>query len=275
MARKARARATARKIREAWKSKQWYRIVAPDMFNGAELGETPAREPEMLIGRVNEVSLQDLTGDFTKSHIKLQFKINAIKGGDASTEFIGHTMTSDYLRRLTRRRNSKIEDVTDVRTKDGYKMRIKTVSISVGRVSSSYQHAIRMKISETVLKKASETTMSELLRSIISGELPKEISKECRKIYPIKRVEIRKSEVLVKPEISTEEMAEEKSEKEYLEELEGIEGIGPAKARVLYDAGYRSIDSLKELSLEELQNIEKLGKVSAKKIYSALHPDEQ
>jgi len=275
MAQKARARAAARKIREAWKSKQWYRVVAPEMFNGAELGETPAREPELLIGRVSEVSLQDLTGDFTKSHIKLQFKINAIKGADASTEFIGHTMTSDYLRRLTRRRNSKIENVTDVRTKDGYKMRIKTISISIGRVSSSHQHAIRMKIGETVLKKASEKTMPEIVKSIISGELSKEVARECRKIHPLKRVEIRRSEILVKPKISVKEMAEEKSEEEYLKELEGIEGVGPAKARILYDAGYRSIDSVKELSLEALANVERLGEATAKKIYSALHPEEQ
>ncbi len=275
MAQKARARAAARKIREAWKSKQWYRIVAPEMFNGVELGETPAREPDLLIGRVSEVSLQDLTGDFTKSHIKLQFRINAIKGADASTEFIGHTMTSDYLRRLTRRRNSKIENVTDVRTKDGYKMRIKTISISVGRVSSSHQHAVRMKIGETVFRKASERTMPEVVKSIISGELPKEISRECRRIYPLKRVDIRRSEILVKPKISTEEMAEEKSEEEYLKELEGIEGVGPAKARLLYDAGYRSVDSIKALSPEELKNIDKLGEATAKKIYSALHPDEQ
>ncbi len=188
MAKKARARAAARKMREAWKAKQWYRIVAPEMFNGAELGETPARDPELLIGRVSEVSYQDLTGDFTKSHIKLYFKINSIKGADASTEFIGHNMTSDYLRRLTRRRNSKIENVIDVRTKDGYKLRIKTVSISIGRIPSSHQHAIRLKIGETILKKSSEKTMSELIKSILSGELPKEIARECKKIHPLKRV---------------------------------------------------------------------------------------
>ncbi len=274
MAQKARARAAARKMREAWKAKQWYRIVAPDMFNGAELGETPAREPEMLIGRVSEVSYQDLTGDFTKSHIKLYFKINSIKGTDAGTEFIGHTMTSDYLRRLTRRRNSKIEDVVDVRTKDGYKIRMKTVSISLGRISSSHQHLIRMKMRDIVKNKAAVSTMSELIKASINGELPKEIAKECKKIHPLKRVEVRKSEILDKPKITREELMEEKSEEESLKELETIEGVGPAKAKLLYDAGYKSIDDVKKLSLEELMAIEKLGEATAKKIYSALHPEE-
>ena len=274
MAKKARARAAARKMREAWKAKQWYRIVAPDMFNGAELGETPAREPEMLIGRVSEVSYQDLTGDFTKAHIKLYFKINSIKGTDAGTEFIGHGMTSDYLRRLTRRRNTKIDDVVDVRTKDGYKIRIKTISISLGRISSSHQHLIRIKMEEVVRNKAAVSTMTELIKASINGELPKEIAKECKKIHPLKRVEVRKSEILEKPKITREELMEEKSEEESLKELETIEGVGPAKAKLLYDAGYRSIEDIKKLSLEELIAIEKLGEATAKKIYSALHPEE-
>lgn len=274
MAKKARARAAARKMREAWKAKQWYRIVAPDMFNGAELGETPAREPEMLIGRVSEVSYQDLTGDFTKAHIKLYFKINSIKGTDAGTEFIGHGMTSDYLRRLTRRRNTKIDDVVDVRTKDGYKIRIKTISISLGRISSSHQHLIRIKMEEVVRNKAAVSTMTELIKASINGELPKEIAKECKKIHPLKRVEVRKSEILEKPKITREELMEEKSEEESLKELETIEGVGPAKAKLLYDAGYRSIEDIKKLSLKELIAIEKLGEATAKKIYSALHPEE-
>ena len=274
MAKKARARAAARKMREAWKAKQWYRIVAPDMFNGAELGETPAREPEMLIGRVSEVSYQDLTGDFTKAHIKLYFKINSIKGTDAGTEFIGHGMTSDYLRRLTRRRNTKIDDVVDVRTKDGYKIRIKTISISLGRISSSHQHLIRIKMEEVVRNKAAVSTMTELIKASINGELPKEIAKECKKIHPLKRVEVRKSEILEKPKITREELMEEKSEEESLKELETIEGVGPAKAKLLYDAGYKSIEDIKKLSLKELIAIEKLGEATAKKIYSALHPEE-
>ena len=276
MAKKTRARVAARKIREAWKAKQWYRILAPEMFKEAEIGETPAREPEMLIGRVSEASLQDMTGDFTKAHIKLYFKINGIKGTDAMTEFIGHDMTSDYIRRLTRRRNSKIENVVDVRTKDGYTVRVKTVIISVGRISSSYQHALRERVSEVVSSRAERMSMAELVRAMVTGALSKDIAKECKRIKPVKRVEIRKSEILARPAIDIrEEMEEEKSEEEFMKEMESIEGIGPAKARVVYDAGYHDTESLKSATLEELEGIEKLGKLAAKNIYLRFHPEEQ
>ncbi len=68
---------------------------------------------------------------------------------------------------------------------------------------------------------------------------------------------------------------EERSEEEALRELEKIDGVGPAKARLLYDAGHTSIESIKALSLKELEKIEKLGEATAKKIYSALHTEEQ
>ena len=274
MAKKARARVTARKTREAWKAKQWYRVLAPGMFGEAEIGETPAREPEMLLGRVSEASLQDMSGDFTKSHIKLYFKINGIKGTDASTEFIGHNMTSDYVRRLTRRRSSKIDDAVDVLTKDGYKIRIKTVMISIGRINSSHQHAVRMKGRETMTDIAANMTMPELVKSMVSGELSKNVAKECRKIRPLKRVEIRKSEILRKPAVDQrEEASKEEQEDAVMNALESIDGIGPAKARLVYDAGYHDLESLNEASLEDLESVEKLGKAAAARIHAGLHPE--
>ena len=30
----------AKKLKDKWKAKQWYSIVAPDMFNRAQIGET-------------------------------------------------------------------------------------------------------------------------------------------------------------------------------------------------------------------------------------------
>ena len=274
MAKKARVRVAARKMREAWKAKQWYRVLAPEMFNSAEIGETPAKEPEMLMGRVSETSLQEITGDFTKSHIKLYFKINGVKGTDASTEFIGHDMTSDYIRRLTRRRNSKIDDVVDVRTKDGYKVRVKLVMISVGRMSSSHQHAVRMKGRETIRAASQNMTMPELVKAMVSGDMAKTVARECKRIRPLKRVEIRKSEIMRKPAVEKRSEAEkEENEEKVMETLEAIDGIGPAKARLVYDAGYHDVESLNGASLEDLESIEKLGK-AASKIYTALHPED-
>ena len=97
---KARARAAARKVKDKWRAKTWYNIVAPPAFDGVTVAETLAETPDGLINRITEVSLQDLTNDFRKSHVVLFFKINKVEENTAHTQFAGHTLTSDYQRRM-------------------------------------------------------------------------------------------------------------------------------------------------------------------------------
>ncbi|MFQ6106655.1 MAG: 30S ribosomal protein S3ae [Thermoplasmata archaeon] len=190
------SRAAARKVKDKWKSKSWYNVIAPDMFDSRILGETPADSPEKLKDRVSEVTVQDLTGDFSKMHIKLKFKVHDVRGGDAYTYFIGHDMTSDYIRRLTRRKRSRTDGTFDVMTKDDNLVRIKPMAIAERRIQSSKQSAIRKKMGEVVKAEAAEKTLSELVRAMIKGEMSRKIAVACRAIQPLQRVEIRKSELM-------------------------------------------------------------------------------
>ena len=55
-----------RRVRDTWKEKVWYEILAPADFEEASLGTSPAREPEMLVGRKIETSMREITGDFSR-----------------------------------------------------------------------------------------------------------------------------------------------------------------------------------------------------------------
>jgi small subunit ribosomal protein S3Ae len=134
---KARSRAATRKIKDRWKSKNWYNIIAPPAFNNVTIATTLSDNPDNLLNRVTGISLQDLTNDFRKSHITLFFKINKIEESNAFTQFDGHTLTSDYIRRLIRRRRSKIEGVYDVSTKDGAVLRVKPFATTDKRIQNS------------------------------------------------------------------------------------------------------------------------------------------
>src|SRR5256886_8474152 len=101
------SRAAARKIKDKWKAKVWYNLLAPEMFNKQALGETPTDDPGKLVGRVTEVTVQDLTGDFGKKHIKLASRVDHVQGQDALTKFAGPAMTPAYFRRLTRRNGTR------------------------------------------------------------------------------------------------------------------------------------------------------------------------
>ena len=193
---KAAAKPAARKVKDRWKAKEWYKIQAPNMFNQASLGETPSSDATSLIGRTTEVTVHDLTGDFSKMHVKLKFRVNDVRGLEAHTIFVGQDLTSDYIRRLTRRKKTKTDHVIDVVTKDGYKVRIKPMSITDKRIQASQETAVRTVMTNDLQAAASEMTISDLVKIIISGDLARCLSTTAKVIVPIKRVEIRKTEVL-------------------------------------------------------------------------------
>ena len=208
----------SRKIRDKWKAKEWYKIHAPRMFNEVEIGETPSADAAWLLGRTTEVTVHDLTGDFSKMHIKLKFKVDEVSGMDAKTVFTGMDLTSDYVRRLTRRKKTKTDHVVDVETKDGFGMRIKTMSIAEKRIQTSQEEAMRRIIGETVVQMGKEMTIAEIIKSVISGDMAKNVAKACRVVIPVKRIEIRKSEVTSRgneePESIIEAQPEEEEEPE-------------------------------------------------------------
>lgn len=223
----------AKKLKDKWKAKQWYTIVAPDMFNRAQIGETLSDDPSKLIGRHVEVTLQDLTGDFRMMHVKLRFRIVDHSTTEAYTRFVGHDLTSDYIRRQTRRKRTKMEGVYDVVTKDGYTIRIKPMAISDKRIQSSVQYDIRKIMGKAIAESASKHNFSELLSLVLTTDRDKSlvstIHSECKKIYPLRRVDIRKVEVISYPEISEDQkgVSSEPVPEETGEDVEPTEETGP------------------------------------------------
>jgi len=189
------SRAAAKKVKDRWRAKEWYKIYAPDMFSRMQLGETPSESPDGVMGRVAEATVQDLTGDFSKMHIKLKFRVHDVRGYDAFTSFDGHNLTSDYVRRLTRRKRTKTSTVVDVLTKDGWQIRIKPMAVSEQRIQASQETAVRNIMKDVVYKMSQESTIGELVRKMIMGDMSRAISDASKVIVPIKRIEIGKSEV--------------------------------------------------------------------------------
>ncbi|AGB04292.1 ribosomal protein S3AE [Aciduliprofundum sp. MAR08-339] len=214
MASRRAERAAARRIRDKWRSKVWYTIIAPETFSSKEIGMTPANDPEKVIGRIAESTLYDLTGDFKKMHVKLYFKINRIQGTNAYTRFIGHDMTNDYIRRMVRRRRSRIDAIFPVLTADGYKIRVKVIAVPDRRIKSSIKSELRKKISEYLFAKATELTFSEYVKYLLSDEVKRDLSKALKPIYPVRRIEVRKTEVLHFPEEKVIELEREEEKKE-------------------------------------------------------------
>jgi len=202
---KARSRTVARKMKDKWKAKTWYNVLAPPSFDNVTIADTLADKPANLINRVTEVSLQDLTNDFRKSHIKLYFKIHNVEETNAHTQFVGHTLTSDYLRRMIRRKRSKIDGVYDATTRDGATIRVKPFATTDKRIQNSQRKIVRETMKKIILDQAKVSTLSEFVKCIIDGKIGSDIYKNCKKLYPVKRVEVYKTQVLSPPTIEIEE----------------------------------------------------------------------
>jgi small subunit ribosomal protein S3Ae len=189
----------ARTVKDKWRSKHWFKVRAPGLFQHAELGETMASEPEQVLGRHMETTLQELSGgaDIGKAHIKLRFRIDRTTGeNQAETSFIGHNLTSDYVRRLARRKRSKIDLTVNVTTKDGVQMILKPVAVGEQRLQSHLRTELRHRIRTLLVDEAAKKATPEFVREMLGGDLAKVLSQGLRELYPLKKIEIRSSIVL-------------------------------------------------------------------------------
>jgi small subunit ribosomal protein S3Ae len=201
----ARARAQARRVKDRWKSKQWYKVTAPSAFSSKLIAETFADEPAKLLGRRVETTLYDLNGDMKQMHVKLYFQVRDVLDNNCNTEYVGHAMTSDYVRRLTRRGASKISAVFDLKTKDGSRIRVKPFAITDRRCQTTQTQAMRSAMQSVLSESAEKNTLSGFLADLLVGDLTNRVFKEVRKIHPVRRIEVAKAEVLKAPAIEMDE----------------------------------------------------------------------
>ena len=194
------ARKATKKV-DAFRAKNWYQVLAPAEFNRANIGETLADEPEKMIGRIMESTLGDITGDWAKQNTKMIFRIEEVGGNSAYTSFVGHEMTKDYMRSLVKRRTTKIDANMVVTTKDGARLRLKPMVFTVKRARTSQIESIRKIMVDIIHKRAKELTFNELVADVVNGKVAAEVYKATKNIYPLRRVEVGKSEVVSKPPV--------------------------------------------------------------------------
>jgi small subunit ribosomal protein S3Ae len=193
------ARRQTRKKAEGWKAKKWYDVVTPEIFGKMSIGSTPADDPTKLVDRVMDTTLGELTNDLGKQNVKMHFKVNEVSGESAHTRFTGHELTRDYLRSLVKRRTSLVESNITVTTKDGFKVHLKPMSLTIKRAGSSQIKAIRDIMNGTLRERANDLDYEQFIHEVVLGKLASDIYKKSKIIYPLRRVEISKTKILAEP----------------------------------------------------------------------------
>ena len=266
-AKSAKARTAARKQRDKWKAKRWFTIRAPRLPHSFKvIGETLAETPENVIGRIYEITQNELDGDFTRMHVKLRFRVNETLSQDALTEFIGHEVQRDHFRRQIRRNRGKVDLVVDVVTEDGYFIRYKMVMISSRRIKSSQATSMRNAATDLLYTRAASTTWLKIQEALLDGTLENEVKDVCAPIHKVHAVLIHKSELRQSgvvfdegptlDEIHAQEAREKAAAKEEVVDTEAADILAAAEAgeaisELVDDNAETSSDEPAEASPEE------------------------
>ena len=172
---------------------------------------------DSLKGRIIEISLADLNKDEEQSFRKIKLRIDEIQGKNCLTNFHGMDFTSDKLRSLVRKWQTLIEAHVDVKTTDGYVIRLFAIGFTKRRPSqvrkttyaqSSQIREIRKKMFEIMTREATTCDLKELVQKFVPEAIGREIEKASRSIYPLQNVYVRKAKILKAPKFDVSKLLE-------------------------------------------------------------------
>ncbi|KAI8377842.1 40S ribosomal protein S1 [Radiomyces spectabilis] len=211
-----------KKIVDPFTRKDWYDIKAPSMFDVRQVGKTLVNRTQglrnandSLHGRVVEVSLGDLSKDESRAFRKIQLKVDEIQGKNCLTNFYRMDMTSDKLRSMVKKWQTTIEAFVDVKTTDGYLVRLFTIAFTARRrnqikkttyAQTAQIRQIRKKMFEIMTEEAVACDLKELVNKVTSSAsnsaqdaIAVRIEKACQGIYPLQNTYTRKVKILKAP----------------------------------------------------------------------------
>ncbi|KAG8134539.1 hypothetical protein E2320_007653 [Naja naja] len=195
-----------KKVVDPFSKKDWYDVKAPAMFNIRNIGKTLVTRTQGtkiasdgLKGRVFEVSLADLQNDEVAFR-KFKLITEDVQGKNCLTNFHGMDLTRDKMCSMVKKWQTMIEAHIDVKTTDGYLLRLFCVGFTKKRTNqirkTSYaQHQQVRQIRKKMVE-------------IMTHSIGKDIEKACQSIYPLHDVYVRKVKMLKKPKFELGKLME-------------------------------------------------------------------
>merc|ERR1712087_944801 len=148
---------------------------------------------------------------------KIKLCIEEVQGRNCLTDFHGLTLTRDKLYSLVRKWHTMIEAHVDVKTTDGYGVRLFVIGFTKRRqdqvktncyAQTAQIRKIRKKMVEIMAKEAGTVQLRELVKKLIPEVIGKEIEKQTQGIFPLKDVLVRKVKIVKKPKFDITKLME-------------------------------------------------------------------
>lgn len=244
-----------KKVVDPFTRKEWYDIRAPGIFQERTVGKTLVNRTagtkiasEGLKGRVFELCLADLNKDEDQAFRKIKLCCEDVQGTNVVTNFHGMDFTRDKICSLIKKWQTLIEAFVDVKTTDGYLIRMFCIAFTKKRpnqikktcyAQTAQIRAIRKKMTGIMTEQASKCDLKDLYLKFIPEIIGKEIEKACQGIFPLQNVFVRKVKILKKPKFDVlklmelhEDGAEEKGAKVAREEDQLVQSMAGAGGRL-------------------------------------------
>jgi small subunit ribosomal protein S3Ae len=204
--------------------KEWYDIKAPSVFTVRNCGKTLVSRTqgtkiatEELKGRVLELNLADLNNDEDQAYKKVKLCIEEVQGRNCLTDFHALELTRDKQQSLIRKWHTLIEAHVDVKTTDGYLVRLFCLAFTKKQPGQERNNCyaqtaqirkIRKKMTEIMTNEVNKVQLRDLVKKLIPESIGKQIEKETQGIFPLKDVHIKKVKILKKPKFDITKLME-------------------------------------------------------------------
>merc|ERR1711864_5138 len=128
-----------------------------------------------------------------RSFRKFKLICEEVQGKNCLTNFHGMSLTTDKLRSMVKKWQTLIEGNVDVKTTDGYMLRVFCIGFT------RKQDMGRKKMIDIITREVSSTDLKDVVNKLIPDSIARDIEKACQGIYPLHDVHIRKVKVQKRP----------------------------------------------------------------------------
>lgn len=160
--------------------KEWYEIKAPSFFAVRTCARTLVTRTqgtkiasEGLKNRVVQLSLGDLNKDSDQAFRKFSLVIEEVQGRHCLTNFHGMDLTRDHLCSLIKKWQSTINASIDVKTTDGYLLRVFVIGFTKKLPHQKHSYAqhtqirqIRKRMVEIVTREVSTYDLKDVVNKL-------------------------------------------------------------------------------------------------------------
>lgn len=195
--------------------KHWLRVYASKHFDNVFLGEVYGSNPEAVLNRPLFTNLSLLTNNYNHQHTNLVFQITNVSGEKLVAHLKRYELQQAFIKRLVRRRRSKIDDSFIVAFKDQYAV-VKPLIITASKTSKAINTSLRKFLRQHIASIASGKLFEEFVVDVIKTRLLLDLKKQMNKIHPIANLELRVLETIPREKVSVKRLVKPVQQERFL-----------------------------------------------------------